>query len=237
MSQQSLPFEAVSNMKRSRQVMSLVLTWSFQRKSGVTRRRTRRTVRVIGWMVASIVIEGIWWTHCLTDNPTLTWCSMWPGNNTPTLTCVWCLNKDWITELGLNILYTAVRLRSSCFYRSHPSSFPSVCPQLDSSPPGGSVRCGSGWGTDGEDGQSPTAACLSPYRGWEGDMSWSATAFSERSQIKPWRSEQHSVRQKIKTELLTPEEDVCVCRQIISSSSTLNFEVRIKEVKHIGSGA
>lgn len=61
---------------------SVMFTWSFQRKSGVMMRRTRSTVRVIGWMLASMVIEGIWWTHCLTDNPMLTWCSMWPGNKT-----------------------------------------------------------------------------------------------------------------------------------------------------------
>lgn len=54
----------------------MTFTWSFQRKSGVTTRRTRRTVRVMGWMLASIVMAGIWWTHCLTVEPTLTWCSM-----------------------------------------------------------------------------------------------------------------------------------------------------------------
>lgn len=55
---------------------AVTFTWSFQRKSGVMARRTRRTVRVMGWMLASIVMAGIWWTHCLTEEPTLTWCSM-----------------------------------------------------------------------------------------------------------------------------------------------------------------
>lgn len=59
-----------------------IFTWSFHEKSGVMFSLTRSTVRVIGWIVASIVMEGIWWTHCLTFKPIFTWCSMWPVKKT-----------------------------------------------------------------------------------------------------------------------------------------------------------
>lgn len=63
-----------------------VFTWSFQVKSGATFSRTRSTVRVIGWIVASMMMEGIWWTHCFTFNPIFTWCSIWPAKKTSGVT-------------------------------------------------------------------------------------------------------------------------------------------------------
>jgi len=76
-------------------------TWSFHVKSGAMFSRTRRTVRVIGWIVASIMMAGIWWTHCFTFNPIFTWCSIWPAKKTLGVTNLHFQEKQYNSDFQI----------------------------------------------------------------------------------------------------------------------------------------